>query len=48
MSNDGQTPEFTSNSTPILQARGAARTEYAGTTLRDHVGLPRPAGFPGP
>jgi hypothetical protein len=21
-----------------------ARTEYAGTTLRDHVGLPRPAG----
>jgi hypothetical protein len=28
---------------PILQKRGIARTEYTGTTLRDHVGLPRPA-----
>jgi hypothetical protein len=28
---------------PILQKRDIARTEYAGTTLRDHVGLPRPA-----
>ncbi|WP_350279783.1 LLM class flavin-dependent oxidoreductase [Kribbella sp. HUAS MG21] len=28
---------------PILQARGLFRTEYTGTTLRDHYGLPRPA-----
>ena len=31
---------------PILQKRGVARTEYAGRTLRDHVGLPRPARTP--
>jgi uncharacterized protein (DUF427 family) len=30
----------------ILQKRGLARTEYAGRTLRDHVGLPRPARTP--
>jgi FMN-dependent oxidoreductase (nitrilotriacetate monooxygenase family) len=28
---------------PILQRRGVFRTEYAGTTLRDHLGIPRPA-----
>jgi FMN-dependent oxidoreductase (nitrilotriacetate monooxygenase family) len=28
---------------PILQRRGLFRTDYAGTTLRDHLGLPRPA-----
>lgn len=28
---------------PELQSRGYARTEYEGTTLRDHFGLPRPA-----
>lgn len=28
---------------PELQDRGYARTEYEGTTLRDHFGLPRPA-----
>jgi hypothetical protein len=28
---------------PELQARGLFRTEYAGTTLRDHLGLERPA-----
>jgi len=27
---------------PILQARGLFRTEYAGTTLREHYGLDRP------
>jgi FMN-dependent oxidoreductase (nitrilotriacetate monooxygenase family) len=27
---------------PILQDRGIFRTEYAGSTLRDHFGLPRP------
>lgn len=29
---------------PILRKRGLFRTEYAGATLRDHYGLPRPAG----
>ncbi|GJD50579.1 Nitrilotriacetate monooxygenase component A [Methylobacterium crusticola] len=28
---------------PILQARGLFRRDYAGTTLRDHLGLARPA-----
>jgi alkanesulfonate monooxygenase SsuD/methylene tetrahydromethanopterin reductase-like flavin-dependent oxidoreductase (luciferase family) len=28
---------------PILQERGLFRREYEGTTLRDHLGLPRPA-----
>jgi alkanesulfonate monooxygenase SsuD/methylene tetrahydromethanopterin reductase-like flavin-dependent oxidoreductase (luciferase family) len=28
---------------PILRGRGLFRTEYAGTTLREHYGLPRPA-----
>jgi alkanesulfonate monooxygenase SsuD/methylene tetrahydromethanopterin reductase-like flavin-dependent oxidoreductase (luciferase family) len=28
---------------PILQERGLFRRKYAGTTLRDHLGLPRPA-----
>ncbi len=27
---------------PILQRRGLLRREYTGTTLRDHLGLPRP------
>lgn len=27
---------------PILQRRGIYRTEYEGTTLRDHLGLPKP------
>lgn len=27
---------------PILQERGLFRSEYAGSTLRDHYGLPRP------
>ncbi|TFC25101.1 LLM class flavin-dependent oxidoreductase [Cryobacterium sp. TMT1-3] len=27
---------------PILRARGLFRTEYAGSTLREHYGLPRP------
>jgi FMN-dependent oxidoreductase (nitrilotriacetate monooxygenase family) len=27
---------------PILQERGLFRTDYEGTTLRDHLGLPRP------
>jgi alkanesulfonate monooxygenase SsuD/methylene tetrahydromethanopterin reductase-like flavin-dependent oxidoreductase (luciferase family) len=38
----GQLAAFVDYVVPILQERGIARTEYAGTTLRDHVGLPRP------
>ncbi|MBS2965346.1 NtaA/DmoA family FMN-dependent monooxygenase [Actinocrinis puniceicyclus] len=34
---------FVEHVVPILQRRGIARTEYRGRTLRDHVGLPRPA-----
>ncbi|MGC5163263.1 MULTISPECIES: LLM class flavin-dependent oxidoreductase [unclassified Rhodococcus (in: high G+C Gram-positive bacteria)] len=33
---------FTSTVVPILQERGLFRTEYTGTTLRDHYGLTRP------
>ena len=33
---------FASQVVPILQERGLFRTEYTGTTLRDHYGLPRP------
>ena len=33
---------FTTTVVPILQERGLFRTEYTGTTLRDHYGLPRP------
>ena len=28
---------------PILRQRGVFRHEYSGTTLREHLGLPRPA-----
>ncbi|MCG2621241.1 NtaA/DmoA family FMN-dependent monooxygenase [Arthrobacter sp. I2-34] len=31
---------------PILQERGLFRREYAGTTLRDHLGIPRQNGLP--
>ncbi|GAB4064557.1 LLM class flavin-dependent oxidoreductase [Ancylobacter sonchi] len=33
---------FADEVVPILRKRGLFRTEYAGTTLRDHYGLPRP------
>ncbi len=36
----GQLTAFVDHVVPILQKRDIARTEYAGTTLRDHVGLP--------
>jgi FMN-dependent oxidoreductase (nitrilotriacetate monooxygenase family) len=36
-----QLEAFVDHVVPILQKQGLARTEYAGTTLRDHVGLPR-------
>ncbi|MGW4455930.1 NtaA/DmoA family FMN-dependent monooxygenase [Streptomyces albidoflavus] len=38
---DGLDP-FVDRVVPILQERGAFRTEYTGTTLRDHLGLPAP------
>ncbi|MBA4608553.1 LLM class flavin-dependent oxidoreductase [Aeromicrobium sp. Marseille-Q0843] len=34
--------EFTQKVVPILQDRGLFRTEYTGSTLRDHFGLARP------
>jgi FMN-dependent oxidoreductase (nitrilotriacetate monooxygenase family) len=33
---------FVDQVVPILQERGLFRTEYAGSTLREHYGLPRP------
>jgi FMN-dependent oxidoreductase (nitrilotriacetate monooxygenase family) len=35
---------FVDQVVPILQQRGLFRTEYTGTTLREHYGLARPAG----
>jgi FMN-dependent oxidoreductase (nitrilotriacetate monooxygenase family) len=34
---------FVDGVVPVLQERGLFRTDYAGTTLRDHLGLARPA-----
>jgi len=34
--------EFTQLVVPELQRRGIFRRAYEGTTLRDHLGLPRP------
>ena len=31
--------EFVDRVVPLLQERGAFRAEYAGTTLREHLGL---------
>jgi FMN-dependent oxidoreductase (nitrilotriacetate monooxygenase family) len=39
----GQLAAFVDHVVPLLQKQGIARTEYAGSTLRDHVGLPRPS-----
>jgi FMN-dependent oxidoreductase (nitrilotriacetate monooxygenase family) len=35
---------FTERVVPLLRERGLFRTEYTGTTLRDHLGLRRPPG----
>jgi hypothetical protein len=35
--------EFVELVVPELQRRGLFRTDYAGSTLRDHLGLPYPA-----
>ena len=34
---------FVETVVPILRERGLFRSEYAGATLREHYGLPRPA-----
>lgn len=34
--------DFVEHVVPILRARGLFRTQYTGTTLREHYGLPRP------
>jgi alkanesulfonate monooxygenase len=39
----GGLEDFTDTVVPELQRRGIFRTEYEGTTLRDHLGLARPA-----
>ncbi|BDE11141.1 monooxygenase [Mycobacterium sp. 20KCMC460] len=36
--------EFVDQVVPLLQERGVFRTEYEGTTLREHLGLSRPTG----
>jgi alkanesulfonate monooxygenase len=35
--------DFVDKVVPELQRRGIFRKEYTGPTLRDHLGLPRPA-----
>jgi N-acetyl-S-(2-succino)cysteine monooxygenase len=35
--------DFVDQVVPMLQQRGLFRTEYRGKTLRDHLGVPRPA-----
>lgn len=39
----GSFREFSDKVIPELRKRGLVRTEYSGTTLRDNLGLPRPA-----
>ncbi|MFF7159365.1 NtaA/DmoA family FMN-dependent monooxygenase [Streptomyces sp. NPDC008139] len=38
----GSTDAFMEHVVPLLRRRGLFRTEYEGSTLRDHLGLPRP------
>ena len=38
----GGLDDFCDKVVPELQSRGLFRREYTGTTLRDHLGLPRP------
>ncbi|MFH9422340.1 NtaA/DmoA family FMN-dependent monooxygenase [Streptomyces sp. NPDC017529] len=39
----GGLDDFVDRVVPLLQERGVLRTEYEGTTLRSHLGLPDPA-----
>ncbi|AJC59351.1 LLM class flavin-dependent oxidoreductase [Streptomyces sp. 769] len=36
-------PRFVEGTVPLLRERGLLRRSYEGTTLREHLGLPRPA-----
>jgi alkanesulfonate monooxygenase len=38
----GGLDDFVTRVVPELQGRGLFRRDYEGTTLRDHLGLPRP------
>ena len=38
--------DFVEQVVPILQKRGLLRTEYTGSTLREHLGLPYQNGLP--
>ncbi|WP_329495156.1 LLM class flavin-dependent oxidoreductase [Kitasatospora herbaricolor] len=40
----GGLDDFVDQVVPLLQERGVFRTEYTGRTLREHLGLPSPAG----
>jgi len=42
----GPAEDFVDQVVPILQRRGLLPTEYAGGTLRENLGLPRPAALP--
>jgi alkanesulfonate monooxygenase SsuD/methylene tetrahydromethanopterin reductase-like flavin-dependent oxidoreductase (luciferase family) len=42
----GAFEEFVRMVVPVLRRRGLFRSEYTGTTLRDHLGLTRPARTP--
>jgi FMN-dependent oxidoreductase (nitrilotriacetate monooxygenase family) len=41
----GSLTDFVEQVVPILQQRGLLRTEYSGSTFRDHLGLPYRNGF---
>jgi hypothetical protein len=43
----GTLDDFAELIVPELRRRGLFRTEYTGTTLRDHLGLPRPGAVAG-
>lgn len=43
VSHPGQFRRFVAEVVPILQERGIYRSEYTGSTLREHLGLPFPA-----
>jgi hypothetical protein len=38
----GGIEDFIEQVVPVLQSRGLFRTEYQGSTLREHLGLARP------
>ncbi|EMD29276.1 putative monooxygenase [Amycolatopsis azurea DSM 43854] len=44
----GTLDDFVQLVLPLLRRRGLFRTRYEGTTLRDHLGLPRPTSRYGP